>query len=171
MRRTEYLSEFTHDIRFAVRQLLRNPGFTTVAVVTLALGIGATAAIFSAVHAVVLRPIPVPHPERIIAVYEELRGNRSNVSAGNFVDGVQPVSAFSHVTAIQYSSFNLADEEDAERVIGARTTAGKLPALTLLRCLRDGAQSRPSVHHERGSPGTGAGRRPQSPVVDETLRR
>ena len=124
MRRTEYLSELTHDIRFAVRQLLRNPGFTTVAVITLALGIGATAAIFSAVHAVVLRPIPVPNPERIIAVYEDLRGNRSNVSAGNFVDGVQPVSAFSHVTAIQYSSFNLADAEDAERVIGARTTAG-----------------------------------------------
>jgi predicted permease len=124
MRRTEYLSELIHDVRFSVRQLLSNPGFTAVAVLTLALGIGATAAIFSAVHAVVLRPIPVPDPERIIAVYEDLRGNRSNVSAGNFVDGVQPVSVFSHVTAIQYSSFNLADAENTERVIGARTTAG-----------------------------------------------
>ena len=124
MRRTEYVSELTQDLRFAIRQLLRNPGFTVVALVTLALGIGATAAIFSAVRAVVLRPIPVPNPERIIAVYEELRGNRSNVSAGNFVDGVQPVTAFSHTTAIQYSSFNLADAEDAERIIGARTTAG-----------------------------------------------
>ena len=124
MRRTEYLSELTHDVRFAVRQLLSNPAFTAVAVITLALGIGATAAIFSAVHAVVLRPIPVPHPERIMAVYEDLRGSRSNVSAGNFVDGVQPVSAFSHVTAMQYSSFNLADAEDTERIIGARTTAG-----------------------------------------------
>jgi predicted permease len=124
MRRTEYLAELAHDVRFGIRQLLRNTGFTTVAVITLALGIGATAAIFSAVHAVVLRPIPVPNPDRIIAVYEDLRGNRSNVSAGNFVDGIQPVSAFSHVTAIQYSSFNLADEEVAERIVGARTTAG-----------------------------------------------
>ena len=124
MRRTEYFSELMQDITFACRQLLRNPGFTVVAVVTLALGIGATAAIFSAVHAVVLRPIPVPEPERIFAVYEEFRNNRANVSAGNYVDGITPVSAFSATTAVQYSSFNLADAADAERVIGARTTAG-----------------------------------------------
>ena len=124
MRRTEYLSELTQDVTFAARQLLRNPAFTLVAVVTLALGIGATAAIFSAVRAVVLRPLPVPQPERILAVYTDWRGRPGNVSAGNFVDGIAPVSAFSSVTAIQYSSFNLADAEDAERVIGARTTSG-----------------------------------------------
>jgi predicted permease len=124
MRRTEYLSELAQDVTFAWRQLLRNPGFTIVAVVTLALGIGATAAIFSAVHAVVLRPLPVPHPERIIAVYTDWRGNPGNVSAGNFVHGIANVRAFTAVTAIQYSSFNLADSEDAERIIGARTTAG-----------------------------------------------
>ena len=64
MRRTEYLSELTQDVRFACRQLLKNPGFSVVAIVTLALGIGATSAIFSAVHAVVLKPLPVPDPHR-----------------------------------------------------------------------------------------------------------
>jgi putative ABC transport system permease protein len=124
MRRTEYLSELIQDVTFACRQLLKNPAFSIVAITTLALGIGATTAIFSAVHAVVLRPLPVPEPERILAIYEDYRGNRGNVSAGNFVDGVVPVSSFSDVTAIQYSSFNLATTESTERIVGARTTAG-----------------------------------------------
>jgi putative ABC transport system permease protein len=124
MRRTEYMAELTQDITFACRQLLRNPGFTVVAVLTLALGIGATSAIFSAVQAVVLRPLPVPEPERVLAVYEEWRGGQGNVSAGNFVDGVETAASFSDVTAIQYSSFIVGNDAEAERVIGARTTAG-----------------------------------------------
>jgi putative ABC transport system permease protein len=124
MRRTEYLSELSQDVRFAVRQLLRNPGFAVVSVLTLALGIGGTAAIFSAVRSVVLQPLPFPSPERLVAIYEESGGNRGNVSAGNFVDGIEPVQAFQAVTAVQYSSFNVADEGDTERVIGVRATAG-----------------------------------------------
>ncbi len=124
MRRKEYLTEFTQDVTFACRQLVKNPGFTAVAVLTLALGIGATSAIFSAVQSVVLRPLPFPQPERVLAIYEYWRGRAGDVSAGNFVDGVETVRAFSHVTAIQYSSFNLSDNGDPERVIGARATAG-----------------------------------------------
>jgi len=124
MRRTEYFSELTQDVTFACRQLVRNPGFTAVAVVTLALGIGATAAIFSVVHAVVLRPLPVADPDRIVAVYEFWRGNNGNMSAGNYVDAVAASASFSHTTAVQYSSFNLGDTADAERIIGARTTPG-----------------------------------------------
>jgi putative ABC transport system permease protein len=124
MRRTEYLTELAQDVAFACRQLLANPGFAAVAVLTLSLGIGGTAAIFSAVQAVVLRPLPFPAPDRLLAVYEELRENRSNVSAGNFVDGIEPVRAFDAVTAMQFSSFNLADTGDPERVIGARVSAG-----------------------------------------------
>ncbi len=124
MRRTEYLSELAQDVTFACRQLVRNPGFTAVAVLTLALGIGATAAIFSVVHAVVLRPLPVADPDRIVAVYEFWRGNSGNTSAGNYVDAVAASASFSHTTAVQYSSFNLGDTADAERIIGARTTPG-----------------------------------------------
>ena len=123
MKRTEYVSELAQDLTFAARQLMRSPGYSIVAVLTLALGIGATTAIFSTVHAVVLRPIPVPQPERILAIHEFTRGNRGNVSAGIFVDAVETTSSFSDVTAIQYSSFNLSDTGEPERIIGARTTA------------------------------------------------
>jgi putative ABC transport system permease protein len=123
MKRTEYLSEVRQDTVFALRQLLRNPGFTLVAIVMLAIGIGATTAIFSAVKAVVLNPLPFPAPERVIVVAGEYDGRPSSVSAGNFVDGVLPVSAFSSVTAVQYSSFNLDSGGDPERVTGLRTTA------------------------------------------------
>jgi predicted permease len=124
MRRTEYLSELQQDVSFAVRQLLRTPGFTAIAVLTLAIGIGGTTAIFSAVRSVVLRPLPFSHPERILAVYEQFRGNPGNVSAGNYVDGIEPAAAFTATTAVQYSSFNISGDGDAERIIGARATAG-----------------------------------------------
>ncbi len=124
MRRTEYLSELSQDVRFACRQLLRNPGFSAIAVITLALGIGATAAIFSAVHSVVLRPLPFPNADRILAIYEVFNGRNGNVSAGNFADGVEPVQAFEAVTAIQFSNFNISGTGETERIVGARATAG-----------------------------------------------
>ncbi len=124
MRQREYVSELTQDVAFAWRQLVKNPAFSVVAVVTLALGIGATSAIFSVVHAVVLRPLPLPDADRIVAVYEFWRGNVGNVSAGNYVDAVVPSTSFSHATAVQYSSFNIGESADAERITGARATAG-----------------------------------------------
>src|SRR6266567_3377871 len=60
-----------NDLRFAFRQLVKNPGFTAVAVFTLALGIGATTAIFSVVYAVVLRPLPFPESERLVAIWTQ----------------------------------------------------------------------------------------------------
>jgi predicted permease len=124
MNRTEYLSEFLQDVRYACRQSFKHPGFTLIAVLTLALGIGSTTAIFSVVHAVVLRPLPIAHPERVLAVYETFRDSQSNVSAGNYVDGIEPASSFEHRAAVTYSSFNLGGDSDAERVIGASTTSG-----------------------------------------------
>jgi putative ABC transport system permease protein len=131
MRRTEYFSELTQDVTFAGRQLVRTPGFTVVAVLTLALGIGATTAIFSAVQSVVLQPLPFPQPDRLVSVYEFVRNSRNNVSAGNFVDGIEPVSAFSAVAAEQFSSFNLSDAGDTERLIGGRVTAGYFDVFNL----------------------------------------
>ena len=82
MRRREWLGELKQDLAFAWRQLVKNPGFTAVAVGTLALGMGATAAIFSALYAVVLRPLPYPQADEIVDVASTWRGQPGNMSVG-----------------------------------------------------------------------------------------
>src|SRR5204862_2536514 len=78
-----------NDLRFAFRQLLKNPGFTAVAVLTLALGIGANTAIFSVINAVMLRPLPYPEPDRLVTLWERSpqRGiEQDRVSGPNYLD-------------------------------------------------------------------------------------
>src|SRR6266545_1028442 len=123
MRRREYFTELRQDVTFAVRQLIAHPAFSLIAVLTLALGIGATTAIFSVVNAVVLQPLPVPAPERLMAISTEVSGDPSDVSGGNYTVMEEHQRSFSSVAAVQYSSFNLSEGEGAERTIGARVNA------------------------------------------------
>jgi putative ABC transport system permease protein len=124
MEGTQYFGELRQDLTFTIRQLVKNPGFTAVAVLTLALGIGATTAIFSAVYAVVLQPLPIDDPSRLMRVGEVFEGVPQVMSVGNYVDTNAGVSEFTHgLAALNYANFNLADETAPERVVGAKVTA------------------------------------------------
>ncbi len=122
MRLTQWIDELRDDVRFAARQLGRAPGFAVTAAITLALGIGATTAIFSVVHAVVLRPLPFPDPHRVVVVGEEWEGQGSDASVGNFHDWRTNATSFSALAAEQGFSFNLSIGDVPERVIGSRVT-------------------------------------------------
>ncbi|HEX7091045.1 MAG TPA: ABC transporter permease [Longimicrobiales bacterium] len=124
MRRAEVLSELRQDVLYALRQLRAAPAFALVAVLTLALGIGATSTIFSAVRAVLLRPFPFGDPERVMLLSEVWQGRSSNISAGNFVDYREQARVFEHLAAVQYASFNLTEDDLPERVVGARVSHG-----------------------------------------------
>ncbi len=123
MLRRETFTELRQDVTFAVRQLVAHPAFSLIAVLTLALGIGASTAIFSVVNAVVLRPLPVPRPEQLTYIFGHIAGQLSDVSVGNYVVLEKSQRSFSSVAAMDYYSFNLSEGEGAERTIGARVSA------------------------------------------------
>jgi len=116
------MSSWIQDIRYALRSFGKSPGFTAAAVATLAIGIGANAAIFGLVEAVILRPLPFDQPDRVVFVAETWNDRRGNVSAGNFADLRAAARSFESLAAVRYGSFNLAEAGEPERVEGARVT-------------------------------------------------
>jgi predicted permease len=123
MHRTSSWEGVRQDVRFAVRYLWRNPAFALTAIVTLALGIGATTAIFSVVNAVLLRPLPFPDPGRLVVVYSQSPViAQGSTSVGNLYTSLGPVDAFQTMGARSFTSFNVIDEVTAERVVGATVT-------------------------------------------------
>ena len=122
MRIAKYVSELQQDAAFSLRQMLASRGFTAVAGATLALGIGATTAIFSALNAVVLRPLPVPDPDRVMEVYSSWRDQRGNLSAGNFVDMGAEQRVFEAVAAVSVVNMTLSRDAGVERVTGVRAS-------------------------------------------------
>src|SRR5690242_3441642 len=94
------MASFAHDLRFAFRQLKKSPGFTTTVVLTLALGIGATTAIFTLVESVLLRPLPFSHPERLVLLGDHLaEGPGISVTAREIDTYSKATGAFSAVGA------------------------------------------------------------------------
>ncbi|HEX9940624.1 MAG TPA: ABC transporter permease [Thermoanaerobaculia bacterium] len=124
-RRTEILAEMRQDAAFALRQLRKAPAFTLVAVLALALGIGATAALFSVLYAVVLRPLPFDHPERVVVLLalNPERETRS-LSPGSFLEFRRRMRSVGSLAASFNSSFNLTGEGPPERIEGALVSAG-----------------------------------------------
>jgi predicted permease len=121
-----FIDTLIQDIRFGLRQLRRNPGFTAVAVLTLALGIGANTAIFSVVNAVLLRPLAYQDAERLVVI---LHYGTSPVAPANFVDWRHQNHVFERMGAAEYWTPNLAGIEKPEQISGLHVTSDILPLL------------------------------------------
>ncbi|HTH47049.1 MAG TPA: ABC transporter permease [Candidatus Limnocylindria bacterium] len=118
-----------NDLKFAFRQLLKNPGFTAVAVLTLALGIGATTAIFSVVSAVMLRPLPFPESDRLLWLSEGNAQGNYPISYPNFTDWQAQQTVFEHMGVYNSGSYNLVGAGDPRNLSAARMTAGTFAVL------------------------------------------
>jgi predicted permease len=137
-RRVRLIEDVAQDVRFGLRTMLKNPGFTVVAVITLALGIGANTAIFSVVNAVLLRPLDYEDPDRLVMVYEnnwQKGWTRFAVAPGNFATWREQNQVFEQIAAFTGSSFALVGKGDPEQLQGTRVSAnlfallGAKPAL------------------------------------------
>src|SRR3954468_8399767 len=127
------------DLKFAVRSLRNNPGFTLVAVLTLALGIGPTTAVFSAVNTILLSPLPYVDPEKLVIISESLANMREvtkntdegsfGMAAGEYLDYRDRNRSFAQVAAYQDDAFNLTGAGTPLRVTADRATASLFPLL------------------------------------------
>ena len=130
--RDNLLADFLHDLRFGLRMLLKNPSFTIVTVIALALGIGANTAIFSVVNTVLLRPLPYKDPERLVMVWEDASKTghpRDTPTAANFVDWRNQNQVFEGMAAFTDESYNLTGAGEPERLEGIRVSADLFPLL------------------------------------------
>ena len=121
-----------NDLKFAFRQLLKNPGFTAVAVLTLALGIGANTAMFSLVNGVLLKPLPYPDSDRLVSLSENQREQGQdfvNLTAPGFTDWRTQSTVFEDLAAYQPGGFDLTGTGDPARLSGIRASASLFPLL------------------------------------------
>jgi hypothetical protein len=131
-RRMNVLGDLWQDVRYGLRTLLKNPGFTVVAVIALALGIGANSAIFSVVNTVLLRPLPYKDPGRLVMVWEDdTKGGypRNTPAAANYIDWRDQNQVFEGMAAMADQSFNLTGVGEPERIDGRRVSASLFPLL------------------------------------------
>src|SRR4051812_39515728 len=115
-----------NDLRYAFRQLRKTPGFTFIAILTLALGIGANTAIFSVIYAVLLQPLPYPQGERIV-ILTETDSNQPQISVAypDYVDWRRDQTVFDALAVSRRESFNMSDlaGRPPEQISGALITA------------------------------------------------
>ena len=129
-----------NDVKFAIRQLLKNPGFTTVAVLTLALGIGACTAMFSVVNGVLLRALPYDQPGQLVLLWEDPSGkgqDRNSVAGALFADWKEQ-SATMEMSAVRRVYLNLTGEGRPERLNVIRVSANYLQILRVQASLGRG---------------------------------
>src|SRR5258708_29259482 len=126
------------DLRFALRQLLKSPGFSLVAILTLALAIGANTAIFSAIDAVLLHPLPYPEPDRLVIVQETLpRYSLHGISptAADYAEYRSQAACFTQIAAVTGTGATLTGDGRPEDVPAQRVTASTFPMLGVVPIL------------------------------------
>jgi len=126
------MQDFLKDIRYGVRSLLKRPGFTAIAVITLALGIGANTAMFSVINAVLLRPLPYRDPARLVTIWEESpeRGMyQMPVSLANLRDWVDQNQTFEQISAYTFTNLNLTGTGEPARLGTVRSSANLFPLI------------------------------------------
>lgn len=132
------------DVRYAIRSLRKNPGFATIAILTLALGIGANTTIFSVVNGVLLKPLPYPDPDRLVTLWEShpAFGPFLSVAAANFYDWRALNGTFDKMAALSpYPDYILTGVGEPRRLTGADVTADFFPLLGVRMELGRGFQS------------------------------
>src|SRR5438874_10110455 len=120
------MDSFLNDIRYAIRNLLKRPALTLIAALTLALGIGANSAIFSAVYALLLNPLPFPELNRVVAIWDKMpsRGVPHNeVTMPNYLDWRAQSQSYDHLALYRWWSVNLTGIDSPERIQGFLVTA------------------------------------------------
>ena len=129
-----------NDLRYAFRQLLKNPGFTAVAVLTLAFGIGTTTAVFSVVYAVVLRPLPFPESEQLVALWTQTpQFERLPMAAANHRDLKTQNTVFEDIAILSaLANYNLTGDGEPERLLASRIPANLFPLLRVRPALGRG---------------------------------
>ncbi len=138
---------FRNDLRYALRTLIRNPGFALLAVATIAIGVGANTAIFSVVYAVLLRPLPFAEPDALVLVSQ---ANTGSASPANFLDWRARSRAFDGLAAFRNAGFALSSGDHPDRVAGANVSANFFEILGVKPVMGRGFQS--------GDEGAGAAR-------------
>ena len=124
------MNSLWQDVRFGLRMLAKNPAFTAIAVLTLALGIGANTAIFSVIDAALLRPLPYPDADRIVVLYQlNYKKDKITPAAADFVDFQREASSFAQLAAYRGIPFNLSGNGNPERVDGVAVTSSFFAAL------------------------------------------
>jgi len=128
---------FWRDVKYAARQLRKSPGFTATAVLMLALGIGATTAIFSIVEGVLLRPLPFPHPKQLVTLGDILEGShcslctQSRVTAPDIRNYMRYTHSFTHLGGFQETGYEMTGAGDPVEIFAARMSGDLFPALAV----------------------------------------
>ncbi len=112
------------NLRYGLRGLRRRPGMTAAIIATLAIGIGATTAIYTVVYAVLIAPLPYPNADQLTVIWSKVNGHRNGVSAGDFLDWQRQSHSFQQLTAWTGASFNVATQEQPQQLIGRLTSPG-----------------------------------------------